>query len=132
MGILYSRSIGVLYAKGIYIFSLDNDDMFLNRDIFTTITNISKEGNFDIVEFKGILSNNNKNLLKSKIRDILHSSNFVYTKLYFSNRKLNLVMFQPELGDYPIRAGKKNREYYLFSVYLWSKCIKRNNIYKST
>ena len=41
MGILYSRSIGALSSKGKYIFSLDNDDMFLDFDVFSTITNIA-------------------------------------------------------------------------------------------
>jgi len=40
MGTLYSRSIGVLSAKGEYIFSLDNDDMYLDYDLFTTVYNI--------------------------------------------------------------------------------------------
>ena len=34
MGILYSRSIGALSAKGDYIFPIDNDDLFLDRDVF--------------------------------------------------------------------------------------------------
>ena len=51
MGILYSRSVGVLSSKGKYIFSLDNDDMFLDFDVFSIITNIANEGNFDVVEF---------------------------------------------------------------------------------
>jgi len=54
MGILYSRSIGALSAKGKYIFVLDNDDMFLDKDVFQTITKIAEKGIFDIVEFKGI------------------------------------------------------------------------------
>ena len=58
MGILYSRSIGVLSAKGKYLFTLDNDDMFLNYDIFDSITKINEEGNFDIVEFKAIMNKN--------------------------------------------------------------------------
>ena len=37
MGTLYSRSIGVLNAKGKYIFALDNDDIFLNENIFKKI-----------------------------------------------------------------------------------------------
>ena len=60
-GILYSRSIGVLNAKGKYLFTLDNDDMFLNSDIFETITKISERGNFDIVEFKAITNRILKN-----------------------------------------------------------------------
>ena len=34
MGTLFSRNIGVLNAKGKYIFELDNDDIFLNENIF--------------------------------------------------------------------------------------------------
>lgn len=57
MGILYSRSVGALSSKGKYIFSLDNDDMFLDFDVFSTITNIANEGKFDVVEFRGAKTN---------------------------------------------------------------------------
>ena len=63
-GILYTRSIGVLLSKGKYLFNLDNDDLFMNNDIFYTITQINEEGNFDIVEFKAISNKNiNRNIL---------------------------------------------------------------------
>ena len=52
MGTLYSRSIGTLNAKGDYIFSLDNDDMFSDEDILEKIYNIAQKQNYDIVEFK--------------------------------------------------------------------------------
>ena len=114
MGILYSRSIGALSAKGQYIFGLDNDDMFLNRDVFEVITNIADKGNFDIIEFKGIIAlKTNDDLLKRRIIDTS-----------FSNHKLNLVLFQPELGNYPIKPGKRLGSYDLFSVFIWGKCIK--------
>ena len=114
MGILYSRSIGVLSAKGQYIFSLDNDDMFLDLDVFSNIYNIANKGNFDIIKFKGILSKlDEKNILQNKIENT-----------YFSNQKLNLVLFQPELSSYPIKAGRKIGTYYLNEVYVWDKCIK--------
>lgn len=119
MGILYSRSIGVMSSKGNLIFSLDNDDMFLNNDIISTITKISDEGNFDIVEFKGLLTNYGQNTTKEiKIRNI-----------FFSNHKLNQVIFQPELSYFPIKIGKKFGSLRLNSVYLWNKCIK-SDIYK--
>ena len=73
MGILYSRSIGALLSKGNYIFPLDNDDMFLEQDIFKIIFkyflyyltyDITNESNIDIVEFKGIFQEYNEyNLL---------------------------------------------------------------------
>jgi len=114
MGILYSRSIGVMFSKGNLVFSLDNDDMFLNNDIISTITNISDEGSFDIVEFKGILSNYGENSTKSlKIREI-----------YCSNHKLNQIVFQPELSYFTIKIEENFNSFRLNSVYLWNKCIK--------
>ena len=118
-GILYSRSIGVLSAKGNFIFSLDNDDMFLNNNIISTIINVSNKYDLDIVEFKGIMSFNGINLTDySKLKDI-----------YMSNRKVNHVVFQPELSYYSIKAGKKYGQYIFNSVYIWNKCIK-TYIYK--
>jgi glycosyltransferase involved in cell wall biosynthesis len=114
MGIIYSRSIGVLSAKGKYIFPLDNDDMFLDKDVFKTITDIADKGNFDIVEFKGIIALLSKSALLN--RNIIDTS--------MSNHKLNLVLFQPELGNFPFKLGNKLGQYDYNSVFLWGKCIK--------
>ena len=37
MGALYSRNIGILNAKGKYIMNLDNDDLFLDKDVFDVV-----------------------------------------------------------------------------------------------
>ena len=47
-GILYSRSIGALNAKGKYIMALDNDDLFL-FGIFNKCYKEAKKNNFDII-----------------------------------------------------------------------------------
>ena len=72
MGVLYSRSIGVLSAKGKYLFTLDNDDLFLNNKIFDFTSKIADEGKFDIVEFKAI-SNRilNDDLITNKLLIII-------------------------------------------------------------
>ena len=113
MGILYSRSIGALSAKGKYIFPIDNDDMFLGEEIFSSITFIADKGNFDIVEFKGMQTRQKGNKIFNKLEDT-----------NWGNHKLNLVLFQPELGDYSLRASKKMGDYDKYDVYLWNKCIK--------
>ena len=96
MGILYSRSIGALSAKGKYIFSLDNDDMFLDKDVFKTISDRAGKGNFGIIEFRPIF------ILKSK-------------EPFFKRRRIdrnlnpygdNLVLFQPKLGAFPLQKGQ--------------------------
>jgi glycosyltransferase involved in cell wall biosynthesis len=118
MGILYSRSVGALSAKGKYIFPIDNDDMFLGEELFSSIAYIADKGNFDIVEFKGMQTRQKGNKVINEVGDT-----------NWGNHKLNLVMFQPELGDYPLRASRKIGDYDKYDVYLWNKCI-RTKIYQ--
>ena len=113
MGILYSRSIGALSAKGEYIFPLDNDDMLLDEDSYSTITQIADRGNFDLIGFKAVYSNYGPNILTNQIKEN-----------YFSDFIENSVLFQPELSLYPFRPGKKLGQYDIFDVLLWTKCIK--------
>ena len=56
MGILYSRSIGALSAKGKYIFNMDGDDMYLSNDVLSSITKIALKSNIDIIIFNSIYS----------------------------------------------------------------------------
>ena len=111
MGIIYSRCIGTLSAKGKYIFPLDNDDMFLDADVFQTITSIAEKGNFDIVEFKGIESKiRNKDILNNKIRDTS-----------WCGHPLNLVLYQPQLGCYQTWPTDSLTKYRVESMYLHSR-----------
>ena len=119
MGVLYSRSIGVLSSKGKFIFTLDNDDLFLNYDVFDTITRIGEEGKFDIVEFKGI---SNKYFEKDLLNAYIVNSNFSHEN--------PMVLFQPELGRFPLFFGKDIDSYGFRDIYLWGKCIK-TEIYKT-
>ena len=115
MGIFYSRNIGTLLAKGKFIFPLDNDDMLLDDDVLQIVTSIADKEFFDIVEFKGIRYKikEDAKLLEYKIADIFHS-----------NKPLNLMLFQPKLGYYPINPGKKLDSIHIEEVYLWAKAIK--------
>ena len=119
MGILYSRSIGALLSEGKYIFPLDNDDLFLDENVFKTITYIANESDIDIVEFKGIFQEYNED-------NILNETTINDTK--FQEHKLNLVLFQPELGNYPLKEGNTSENIFN-DVYLWAKCIK-TSLYK--
>ena len=119
MGTLYSRSIGVLFSKGKYIFHLDSDDMFLDEDIFYTVINIAYKQNFDIIAFKVISSIFSINITNSIWEN------------RFSNKYSNLILYQPELGLYPMRPGKTLGSYDIYDSYLWNKCIE-SNVYKNT
>ena len=48
MGILYSRCIGALHAKGKYIVPLDHDDFFFDEDVLEVIYEEAEKTNFDI------------------------------------------------------------------------------------
>ena len=114
MGTLYTRCIGTLSAKGKYIFPLDNDDMFLDKDVFYNIV-IKIEGkyDFDIVEFKGIDSKGTKNFFKNRIKETM-----------FNKHKNGRILYQPELAGYPLRPSKELSSYHMIDVYIWAKCIK--------
>ncbi len=114
MGTLYTRCIGTLSAKGKYIFPLDNDDMFLDKDVFYKIAiKTAEKYDFDIVEFRGIDSKGTKNFFKN---------NFWVTM--FNRHKKGSVLYQPELASYPLRPAKKLSHYHMNDVYIWAKCIK--------
>jgi glycosyltransferase involved in cell wall biosynthesis len=120
MGTLFSRSIGVFSSKGKYIFHLDGDDMFLDEDVFSTIMNIAEKGGFDIVSFKCIYLGYGNNILTNQINDN-------YLNFHYDNK----VLFQPDLGVYPVKPGKTKGKYKVIENFLWSKCIK-TDVYQTT
>ena len=54
MGTLYSKSIGVLYARGEYIQSLDSDDMICNKKYLSIAYNEAIKGKYDFIESKAL------------------------------------------------------------------------------
>ena len=115
-GTLYSRCVGTLKAKGKYIFPLDNDDLFFDENLFYIITNEAENGNFDIVEFRGAS------------REIYDQPPSQFKNTNYSNHQHGLILYQPQLGQYPIKRGNR---YGVYDCFLWAKCI-RTEIYKST
>lgn len=115
MGTLYSRSIGTLKAKGKYILPLDNDDLFMDEDIFDFAFNESEKGNYDILGFHAIRGPNYKPRISQMIDDIYHDN------------PNNLILVQPDLG---IHSITKNGKYDINNIHIWGKCIK-TDIYKN-
>ena len=110
MGVLFSRSIGVLESKGKYIFTLDNDDMFFDTDIFD-IYHQAEDENFDIIAFSAI--------------DMFdYHSNDKMRENIFHKKKDNLILLQPELSKFPL-----NNNIFLNDPHIWGKCIKAD-LYK--
>ena len=54
MGTLYSKSIGVLYARGEYIQSLDSDDMICNKKYLSIAYNEAIKRKYDLIESKAL------------------------------------------------------------------------------
>ena len=50
-GILYTKSIGILNAKGKYVMTLDEDDMYVQEDAFSTLYEEAEKDNLDILGF---------------------------------------------------------------------------------
>ena len=115
MGTLYSRSIGALKSKGKYIFSLDNDDMYFDADIFGKIYKIGKNENLDIIGFLTVNLWNYKGSIK-KMKNIF---TYLYPDGFF--------LEQPELGKWMIEF---NGKFLVHNNMIWDKCIK-SSIYKN-
>ena len=119
MGTLYTRSIATLSAKGRYIFPMDIDDMFLDQDVFSVITNIAYKGNFDIIIFNSVYTDLKPDVYTAEVGPT-----------YFDrNHKPNLVLFQPDLGYYNIAPSENLEEMYLNDELLHGKLVK-TKIYK--
>ena len=114
MGTLYSRCIGTLNAKGKYTFPLDNDDLFMDYNLFEIIFKEAEKGNFDIVGFKAIRGFNYFIHISELIDDVFH------------DHKDNLILYQPELG---IHSLTKNKRFCPNDIHIWGKSIK-TEIYK--
>ena len=113
MGTLYSRSIGVLKAKGKYIFPLDNDDMFFDNDVFDIIYKEANKYKYDIVGFKTIQSGK----YTAKINE-MRDRRPIYNH--------NFTIHKPELSLFGI---SKKGKFVVKEYHIWSKCIK-SSIYK--
>ena len=86
-GILYSRSISVLEAKGKYIIFLDEKDMFCSKDIFNILYKQTEEENYDIISFQAFENYNN---------------NYKDYDLTIKKNKKIVIGHQPEISIYPI------------------------------
>ena len=114
MGILYSRSIGVLESKGKYIFNLDHDDFILDEDLFDVIYEEAEEGNFDIISFMeiDIKKYNDKIDEMIDVQLASHPDNFII-------RQKELILF----------SLFKNDTFHFIDNRIWCKLFKAE-IYK--
>ena len=113
MGALYSRCIGILHSKGDYIMNLDNDDLFIDTDIYDVVYNIIKREQFDIIGFAAVEAYEYNPLISSLKEN------------YFHNHKENLTIFQPNLTFFPYTKAKSNGELYFSAndYHVWGRLV---------
>ena len=80
-GALFTKVKGILLAKGKYIMVLDEDDIFVQRNAFSTLYKEAEKNNLDILRF---------GMLMSKIKINIIRSN--------STKPEPPIIYQPELG----------------------------------
>ena len=120
-GILYSRSVGALSAKGKYIFTMDGDDMYLSKDVLSSITKIALKGNYDIIIFNSIYSTLKPDVNTTKI----------IPSRFEIKHKPNVILFQPNLGYYPISPSNNIENPSFNEMTLHGKCIKTQIYHKA-
>ena len=117
MGTLYSKSIGVLYAKGKYIHSLDSDDMFCNKNYFSLSYNKAIEGDYDFVNSNGLYINeiNKKIIIRQPFWVVLWSKlikkeiyqNAIY-KIGIDILKLKVITLDDDVVAYNLFFSRKS------------------------
>ena len=116
MATLYSRNIGILHSKGKYILNLDNDDLFMNADLFDIIYNEAEINNLDLIGFSAV-EGKSYNFSINKIEESI-----------FHDHKDGLTVYQPELTYFAI---SQNNKYNLNDVHIWWR-LTRADLYKDT
>ena len=109
MGSLYSRNIGILDAKGKYVMNLDNDDMFMDSDVFDIVYNEAEQGNFDIIGFGAIDGPSYDCIMTQMYED------------YFHNHEDGLMVKQPDLAYFPI---VKKGKFDVNDLHVWGRLVK--------
>ena len=85
-GALYTKSRGVLLSKGKYIIVMDEDDLIVQRDAFTSLYVETEKNNLDILgytfKFTGRIYNKPRQIFPQKLKQINYQpelSNIMYT-----------------------------------------------------
>ena len=116
MGTLYSKSIGVLLAKGEYVYSLDSDDMFCSENYLSTLYINAKEGEYKFIETKALyIDLKSKTIMKkrsnwmvlwNKLIETEHYRNAVYKVGYDALTSKVTVLDDDIISVFIINHGK--------------------------
>ena len=105
-GILYTKTKAILHAKGKYVMTMDEDDIYVQREAFSLLYNEAEKNNLDILGF--IFTHSGKKFLRKR-------NNF--------KRDKRKIIYQPELGNLMYYFNSKG-QVKQFHGYLVSHFIK--------
>ena len=106
-GTLYSKCFGVLNANGKYILVMDQDDIYIDKELFKNLIEIAENYSLDIIQFRFNEYFSNSHFIK-------FNTNKNYPNFYS-------IITQPELGNTELYLNEK-----LYKTFcLWDKLIKR-------
>ena len=105
-GTLYTKSFGVTKANGKFVMVMDQDDIYIDKNLFLNLIEISEKNDLDILQFKYNDYNPKKNNIK-------------YNSIKFSSN-YNIIK-QPELGNINLYLNEALYK----SFFLWDKLIKK-------
>ena len=113
-GTLYTKTKGVLFAKGKYVMTLDHDNLYSSKFTFSLLYNEAEKNNLDLLGFSSIYTSID---MKHLNKDQYHN--------YFQTP----IIFQPSIKDRIINLKPKNGEsetllyLYLIKTELFIKVI---------
>ena len=106
-GTLYTKSFGVTQARGKYILIIDQDDIYINKNLFKILYDIIKQKDLDIVQFR--------------YNNYFLENNFFSYGENNEDETFNTIITQPELGDIQFYLNESLYK----TFFLWDKLIKR-------
>jgi len=106
-GTLFTKSFGVIKSRGKFVMIMDQDDIYINKDLFLNLIEISEKNDLDILQF-------NHNDYYPDLDYVL------FDRIKFSSNYNNIIN-QPELGNINLYLNENLYK----SFFLWDKLIKR-------
>ena len=105
-GAFYTKTKGVLLAKGKYVLILDDDDKYLQRDAFTTLYSEAEKDNLDILKYNFI-------------------SNHIFSnrESYNHNNNEEPIITQPQLSNLFLFKGEDGKIHQNLGV-LWNQIFR--------
>ena len=113
-GMLYTKTKGVLLSRGKYVMLMDEDDIYVQKEAFSTLYVEAEKNNLDILGFVGLHTE-------------FTSSNITRDRPDFSDRKR--IIYQPELSNLMYGITSDGIVYQKSHGTLWNHLI-RTDLFK--